>query len=487
MLTFRRAPRSDERGAVAVMFALLLVVIVGIGGLVVDIGFASQKQRQVQNAADAAALAAAQSLPSLTGSASTAQSYASDNLPGGNFAWATCSDAQHLAVVSLASQCISFDSSFSQVRVKMPRQTFATGLASVLGFHSVETGAIAQARVIGAGQGSVLPFGLYSGFSSGLTCLKTASGGLSQAPCTDPVTGNFNLLDVTQYGNTTLKSPTRCGNSFQLNRMIDNIAIGVDHALAIWKGPTDIVDACGVPGPDTVPPRTGNDQSAFDTGMLHARSGLNDTSDLGPGRLARTAYNTASAAGVNIDNKPLWEYIPLALPTSGTNKVPSSCRRETFNNLLGSTSVGQQQQVMQDALATCFSDYDDGDYSGPVFAANTDPFGKEVPVDLYDIQLSGRFAYVPQFAESGPPNGNSGDLQIASFRPIFIQELFAGCNGNSCNVHFEPGPWNTTNMGHNNDQARAITGWVFDVHMLPVALRTTPTAVGQNSYVQLTK
>ena len=42
-------------------------------------------------------------------------------------------------------------------------------------------------------------------------------------------------------------------------------------------------------------------------------------------------------------------------------------------------------------------------------------------------------------------------------------------------------------MGQNNDQARAVTGWVFDVTMLPLALRTTPTAVGQNNYVQLTK
>jgi hypothetical protein len=269
--------------------------------------------------------------------------------------------------------------------------------------------------------------------------------------------------------------------------MIDNIAIGVDHALAIWKGPTDVVDACGVPGPDTVPPRTGNDQSAFDTGMLHAVSGSTDTSDKGPARLARTPYPTANAAGVAIDNKPLWEYIPTGLPTTGSDAVPSSCRRETFNALLQTTPTGQQQATMQTALQTCFTDYANGNYSGPVFSANTNPFGKEVPVDLYDIQLSGRFAYVPQFSESGPPNGNSGDLNIASFRPIFIQELYAGCNGNSCTVQFEPGPWNTSSMGHNNDQARAITGWVFDVEMLPLSLRSNPTAVGQNNYVQLTK
>jgi hypothetical protein len=487
LLVDRSRSIDRERGAVMVAFVILLVVVIGIAGLVVDIGFGSQKRRQVQNAADAAVLAAAQSLPSTTGSVSTAQGYASTNLPGGNFAWSTCSDANHLAVVSAVSQCISFDSSFTQVRVKMPRQTLSTGLAKVLGFNSLSTGAIAQARVVGAGMGSVLPFGLYSGFSSGLTCLKTASGGLSQAPCTDPVTGNFNLLDITQYGNTTLKSPTRCGNSFQADRMVDNIAIGVDHVLAIWQGPNDIVDACGVPGPDTVPPRTGNDQSAFDTGMLHARTGTNDTSDSGPGRLARTAYPKATAAGVAIDNKPLWEFVPTGLPTTGPDAVPTSCRRETFDATLAGTPTAQQQLAMQAALQTCFTDYADGNYSGAVFSANTNPFGKEVPVDLYDIQLSGRFAYVPQFAESGPPNGNSGDLRIASFRPIYIQELYAGCNSNSCSVQFEPGPWNTGSLGNTNDQARAITGWVFDPTMLPLKLRNGPTVVGQNNYVQLTK
>ena len=469
------------------MFVLLLVLLLGIGGLVVDIGFASQKERQVQNAADAAAHAAAQSLPNLSDSLSIAQSFANENLPNGNFAWSTCTDSKHLAVVSTATQCISFDSSFSEVRVKMPRQTLPTGLARAIGFNSLEVGAVAQARVVGAGLGSVLPFGLYSGFSSGLTCLKTASGGLSQAPCTDPVTGNFNLLDITQYGNATLETPTRCGNSFQADRMIDNIGIGVDHALTVWKGPLDIVDACGVPGPDTVPPRTGNNQSAFDTGMLHARPGLGDISDSGPGRLARTAYATATAAGIAIDNKPLWEYIPNGLPTTGPDAVPASCRRETFTAALATTPVLEQQAALQAALQACFTDYADGSFSGAVFTANTNPFGKEVPVDLYDIQLAGRFAYVPQFIESAPPTGNSGDLSISTFRPIFIQELFAGCDSNSCSVHFEPGPWNTGSMGASNDQARAITGWVFDPNMLPVELRAGPTAVGQNNYVQLTK
>jgi hypothetical protein len=487
-----RVPRAEgERGAVMVVFTLLLVVLLGIAALVVDLGYGREKKRQIQNAVDAAALAAAQDLvtTNLATSEATAKSYAADNLPGGNFDWAGCADANRPANFTPAvggSPCISFDPSFSRVRVRMPRQTFATGFARVLGFNSLSTGAVAQARVVTAGYGSVLPFGLYSGFSSGLTCLKTASGGLSQAPCTDPVTGNFNLLDITQYGNETLQTPARCGNSFQLTRMIDNLAIGVDHELSIWTAARgDVVDACSVFKPNVVPPRTGNDQSAFDTGMLHATSA--QTSNGAKGRLQQTIYNTAVAAGVPIDNKPVWEYIP-----TGLTDVPLSCQRETFNQALATFPPGatkaQKQAIMQAKLQACFTDYETGGYTTPVFTANTNPTGeKEVPVDMYDIQLSGRFAYVPQFAEATPPNGNSGDLTIASFRPIFIQELFAGCNGNTCSVQFEPGPWNVGNVGNSNDQARAITGWVFDVNMLPINLRTLPSAIGQNKYVQLEK
>src|SRR5215471_3884360 len=91
-----RPRRDDERGAVAVMFVILLVLLIGVGGLVVAIGFASAKERQIQNAADAAALAAAQSLPKLTTAVSTAQTYASTNLPNGTMSWSTCTDSQKL-------------------------------------------------------------------------------------------------------------------------------------------------------------------------------------------------------------------------------------------------------------------------------------------------------------------------------------------------------------------------------------------------------
>jgi Flp pilus assembly protein TadG len=57
---FRRAVR--RRGAVAVLVALLLVVLLGITALVLDGGYARENVRRVQGACDAAALAAANQL-----------------------------------------------------------------------------------------------------------------------------------------------------------------------------------------------------------------------------------------------------------------------------------------------------------------------------------------------------------------------------------------------------------------------------------------
>src|SRR5262249_49787422 len=158
----------------------------------------------------------------------------------------------------------------------------------------------------------------------------------------------------------------------------------------------------------------------------------------------------------SLDNKPLWEFIPTGLSTTPGNPdaVPPSCRRETFDNLLTATPVNLQQTVMQGALETCFTDYEAGNWTGIVFGKDSDPFGPEVPVNLFDVQLSPRFAYVPQFWQATPPNGSSTDLNIQAFRAIYLEDIYADCN-TGCGVDFAPGPWNTSALGKSNDKALA--------------------------------
>jgi hypothetical protein len=55
-------PRTHQRGAVLVLYAFTLVVILGFVGLVLDLGLVYFRKVQLQGAADAIALAAAQRL-----------------------------------------------------------------------------------------------------------------------------------------------------------------------------------------------------------------------------------------------------------------------------------------------------------------------------------------------------------------------------------------------------------------------------------------
>ncbi len=73
----------DDRGAVAVLTALLLVPLLVCAALVVDIGASYVQRRQLQNAADAAALAIAQDCgkASCGDYSSTAAFFASNNVP----------------------------------------------------------------------------------------------------------------------------------------------------------------------------------------------------------------------------------------------------------------------------------------------------------------------------------------------------------------------------------------------------------------------
>ncbi len=70
---------KDESGQVLVLFALLLTVIFGFTALAVDVGGMVVTKSQVQNAADAAALAGAQDLLTENNPAETATAYAASN------------------------------------------------------------------------------------------------------------------------------------------------------------------------------------------------------------------------------------------------------------------------------------------------------------------------------------------------------------------------------------------------------------------------
>ncbi|MBB1484594.1 Tad domain-containing protein [Tessaracoccus sp. MC1865] len=78
--------KADDRGATAVVVALVLVVLMGFGALAVDVGALWWDRKQLQNGADSAALALAQSCATAAGCEpdSTATWYAEHNKSDAN-------------------------------------------------------------------------------------------------------------------------------------------------------------------------------------------------------------------------------------------------------------------------------------------------------------------------------------------------------------------------------------------------------------------
>lgn len=139
-----------EVGQSVILVALAIAMLCGVAALVVDIGMVSVKEGQLQNAADAAALAAARDLPSAATAKSTAVTYAGYN---------GVTAANTVATTP-------YNGNASRIEV-VCKQTVQYTFAKIFGAKSVEVSARAVAEKAGGATG---PFG-YAVFSGGNTLL----------------------------------------------------------------------------------------------------------------------------------------------------------------------------------------------------------------------------------------------------------------------------------------------------------------------------
>lgn len=135
LLAFRL---TDERGAVAIIVAVAMVVVLGFTAVAIDLGRLQVERAQLQNGADAAALAAAQTCAASTCTPATATTVAT------TYSNANALDGASSAVASLPTP--------TSVRVETTVKDAATGAGSlatvfapVLGIDSLEAGARATA------------------------------------------------------------------------------------------------------------------------------------------------------------------------------------------------------------------------------------------------------------------------------------------------------------------------------------------------------
>ncbi|GMU39272.1 MAG: hypothetical protein AMXMBFR23_01380 [Chloroflexota bacterium] len=184
--------RSD-RGISTVLFALVLPAVMGMQALVIDGTRLFVERRALQNAADAAALAAAAYLPSTDPQVLALAEAAAIQYAALNGYAITAAD------VEFTSESVLND----RVTVHTEGEVgffFAGGLGVPLG--AVSSLGSAQIGSVG-GIGSVMPWGVEEpagGFVFGQEyCLKLGSGG-GGGNCSGAAQGNFHALDIDDTG-----------------------------------------------------------------------------------------------------------------------------------------------------------------------------------------------------------------------------------------------------------------------------------------------
>ena len=234
-------PFHDDAGAIALVVAILAVALIGLAAIVVDVGMVFAERRSMQTAADSAALAGVQDLPTNPGNArTTADSFVSANPAGTQASNRT---------YAISSTNIANDT----ITVHIWQPAYALQLARFLGMNSTPVGARATAIVSSpsAYGSNVMPFGIMSkepsgtapfgyGFNQTVT-LKQPSGQQSNA-----VAGNFQFLALTDppgghYGANDIRDALRNGgvpNAVYINTLY-NTKTGmnggnVSNALNQW-------------------------------------------------------------------------------------------------------------------------------------------------------------------------------------------------------------------------------------------------------------
>ncbi|MFE6964544.1 pilus assembly protein TadG-related protein [Agromyces sp. NPDC057679] len=181
-----RRVKGDEQGASAVLVGLMIFVLIGFGAVAVDVGAMYSERAQLQNAADAGALAAAQycaknsdcTSPSAQAGARTAAL----TVTGGNL----IGSAPTVGVLA-----------FTTNTVKVPTATLemAHPLAAALGFAQSDVGTDATAKWVPGTKGPVVPWAI------GHCSIPTSGSGtvawipIDNVTCPGFQTGGFGWLD----------------------------------------------------------------------------------------------------------------------------------------------------------------------------------------------------------------------------------------------------------------------------------------------------
>ncbi len=425
---------EDDRGAVIVLFAITAVVLFGFGAIAVDSAHAFVERRDSQAAADVSAIGGAITLIDSTGTdteratnlVTETMSIAARNL-GAGLDWAGCTDAGKpsqfdVSAASvfasgdpLATDCISWASDWTEVRVRIPTRSINTFFAGVIGFDTVDVNAFAEVGAVVQGAGGVLPLGVLNGGTNGLVCIKT--GPKFPPECAPNVSGNFDFLDFNMFGNTLMGTSAQCSGSAVV-KLKENIAHGIDHDLA--AAPSSPTDHSGINSSPTIykddvecPSKvndiqailteTGNKTKVIIDGFVKGSGGFDGRLTLG------SPVAVDDFQGTAIDDVGLWHYLNDAATIGDpANGIAPLCPVTSYPHT-------------EDGIVNCVLDN-----PGQVLFKES-------------IQYSARLAKVPELWQTSWPTG-SKYVSFKSFAFVYVQTLYGGCKNNgTCDLEWRPG------------------------------------------------
>ncbi|WP_309650309.1 pilus assembly protein [Nocardioides sp.] len=186
----------DDRGAMAIMIAIFVVVLFTCAALTVDLGNAWARKRAVQRQVDVSALAAGHLLPMNNTNRSAilteVASYLEENVVVGQdpvtadaLANGAMADGEVIFQDSLGLTCVV---DCAQMKVVAPEADVAFGLAGIIGVTGTSVQRSASVRVVSAlpPASKMIPFWLPNGCGYGSALADTSGGSTTPAPAPSP-------------------------------------------------------------------------------------------------------------------------------------------------------------------------------------------------------------------------------------------------------------------------------------------------------------
>jgi len=422
----RRRLQLGEDGAVAVIVALFMIMLLAFAALTVDLGRAWAERRQDQTAADAAVMAGAieyvRSNPTDADVVALVQDYVERNTgyPAGHAGWNGCPEPTDGFAPLAGNNCVSLKlagttSNASLLKVRLPDQQIETSFAKLIGIDTIAVNASAVAEIVqNPGLQGALPFVLPLDPGTEY-CLGTPPPGQARDVCNGPASGFFGTVDSPYHGTDDDPWGTTLTCTGDVNgRIRGNTALGIDHFLRIApdgepaSAGADTCDALGGPGDAYTPHAILADPGGL-TQVSEGFIGDGPYGTLGqPGLLRQGGATIADwrpvpegNSNISLDNVGLWEH--LISPA----ELSDSCHSSNFDDEVGTELTINMVECLE---------------TGDVKFSSS-------------ILTSPRFAIVPQIAlaqDDLAAIGPSTPINIVKFVPIFLQSTWYNCNANDC-------------------------------------------------------